>query len=135
MLVSTLIIQTKADVIKDVKLENSKRISKESIIAFGNIKLGKLLCDQDIITKRQLNKALQAQIKGDKRTIGEILVDMNFCSLEEITEVILKQDELKEQHKEPEPTQVSKPAPTKIIEEPKEEESVELSEDKVMNTI
>jgi len=41
MLVSTLIIQTKADVIKDVKLENSKRISKESIIAFGNIKLGK----------------------------------------------------------------------------------------------
>ncbi len=41
MFVSTLIIQTKADVIKDVKLENSKRISKESIIAFGNIKLGK----------------------------------------------------------------------------------------------
>ena len=100
----------------------------------GDIKIGKLLCDEDIITKRQLNKALQAQIKGDKRTIGEILVDMNFCSLEEITEVILKQDELKEQHKEPEPTQVSKPAPTKIIEEPKEEESVELSEDKVMNT-
>ena len=53
----------------------------------GDIKIGKLLCDEDIITKRQLNKALQAQIKGDKRTLGEILVDMNFCSLDDITEI------------------------------------------------
>ena len=30
----------KAEVIKDVKLENNKRVTKESIIAFGNIKLG-----------------------------------------------------------------------------------------------
>ena len=30
-----------AEVIKDIKLENNIRISKESIIAFGNIKLGK----------------------------------------------------------------------------------------------
>ena len=30
----------------------------------GNIKLGKLLCDTDIITKRQLNKALQLHQKG-----------------------------------------------------------------------
>ena len=45
----------------------------------GNIKLGKLLCDQDIITKRQLNKALQSQVKGDKRTIGEILVELGYC--------------------------------------------------------
>ena len=32
----------------------------------GDIKIGKLLCDEDIITKRQLNKALQVQVKGDK---------------------------------------------------------------------
>ena len=55
----------------------------------GDIKIGKLLCDEDIITKRQLNKALQAQIKGDKRTLGEILVDMNYCTLDEITEILL----------------------------------------------
>jgi chaperonin cofactor prefoldin len=55
----------------------------------GDVKIGKLLCEEDIITKRQLNQALQAQVKGDKRTIGEILVDKGFCSLEEITEVIL----------------------------------------------
>ncbi len=29
-----------AEVVKDVKVENNKRVSKESIIAFGNIKLG-----------------------------------------------------------------------------------------------
>ena len=101
----------------------------------GDIKIGKLLCDEDIITKRQLNKALQAQIKGDKNTIGEILVKMNFCSLDDITEVILKQDELKEQHKEPEP----EPEPVvekkpKVKSKPKKKEPVELSEDKVLDT-
>ena len=30
----------------------------------GDIKIGKLLCDEDIITKRQLNQALQLQVKG-----------------------------------------------------------------------
>ena len=33
-------VSAKAEVIKDVKLENNIRISKESIIAFGNIKFG-----------------------------------------------------------------------------------------------
>ena len=46
--VCTLIIQTKADVIKDIKLVNNKRVSKESIIAFGNIKLGKNYSETEI---------------------------------------------------------------------------------------
>ena len=44
------------------------------------IKLGQLLCDVDIITKRQLSKILTEQVKGKKGTIGEILVEMGFCS-------------------------------------------------------
>ena len=106
----------------------------------GDIKIGKLLCDEDIITKRQLNKALQAQIKGDKNTLGEILVKMNFCSLDDITEVILKQDELKEQHKEPEPEPIPEttppptPKPEPVVEEPQKKEPIELSEDKVLDT-
>ena len=56
----------------------------------GDIKIGKLLCDEDIITKRQLNQALQAQIKGDKRSLGEILVSKGFCSLDDITDVVMK---------------------------------------------
>lgn len=109
----------------------------------GDIKIGKLLCDEDIITKRQLNKALQAQIKGDKNTLGEILVKMNFCSLDDITEILLNQDELKEKHKEVEPEPIVEPEPQPVV-QPKplpvvqpehvKEEPVELSEDKVMGT-
>tara|TARA_B100001094_G_scaffold281255_1_gene292606 strand:- start:533 stop:1174 length:642 start_codon:yes stop_codon:yes gene_type:complete len=104
----------------------------------GDIKIGKLLCDEDIITKRQLNKALQAQIKGDKNTLGEILVKMNFCSLDDITEVILKQDELKEQRREPEPEPIVEIIPEvkeiPVVEQPKKKEPIELSEDKVLDT-
>ncbi len=93
----------------------------------GDIKIGKLLCDEDIITKRQLNQALQAQIKGDKRSLGEILVHKGFCSLDDITEVVMKAGEENghEEHQE------------KIAEkiEPKnKKEPVELSEEKVMGT-
>ena len=101
----------------------------------GNIKLGKLLCDQDIITKRQLNKALQVQVKGDKRTIGEILVDLGFCDFDDITNALLGSDEDTKHHEEK--TEEIHPVPVKkeeLKEKPKKEEPVELSEDKVMNT-
>ena len=103
----------------------------------GNIKLGKLLCEEDIITKRQLNKALQLQVKGDKRAIGEILVDLNFCTLDEITEVLLNQEEINESQKQPEPEPVVEIKPeVKDIPpvEPKKKKSIELSEDKVLDT-
>ena len=97
----------------------------------GDIKIGKLLCDEDIITKRQLNKALQVQVKGDKRTLGEILVDMGFCDFDDITNALLGSEEDTKHHEEkveeihPEPT----PKP-----KPKKEEPIELSEEKVMGT-
>jgi uncharacterized protein HemX len=101
----------------------------------GDIKIGKLLCDQDIITKRQLNKALQVQVKGDKRTIGEILVDLGFCDFDDITNALLGSDEDTKHHEEK--TEEIHPEPVKkeeLKEKPKKEEPVELSEDKVMNT-
>ena len=93
----------------------------------GGLKIGKLLCEEDIITKRQLNVALQAQVKGDKRTLGEILVDRGYCSLDDITEVIMRSAEQNghEQHHE------------KIVEKiegPKKKEPIEISEDKVLDT-
>ena len=66
----------------------------------GDIKIGKLLCDEDIITKRQLNKALQVQVKGDKRTLGEILVDMGFCDFDDITNALLNNDSDTQKHEE-----------------------------------
>jgi len=110
------------------------------------VKLGQLLCDADIITKRQLSKALQAQVKGNKGTIGEILVEMNFCDFEDITDALMnsstdtKQHEEKHEeiHNEPmQPEMVTGLPPNKpepVREEPKKEEPIELSEDKVMGT-
>ena len=73
----------------------------------GDIKIGKLLCDEDIITKRQLNKALQSQVKGDKRTLGEILVDLGFCDFDDITNALLGSDEDTKHHEEKEPIEIS----------------------------
>ena len=92
----------------------------------GDIKIGKLLCEEDIITKRQLNQALQDQIKGDKRTLGEILVARGYCTLNDITDVVMRSGDENghEEHQE------------KIAEkiEPKKKEPIEISEDKVLDT-
>ena len=93
----------------------------------GDVKVGRLLCDEDIITRRQLNQALQAQVKGDKRTIGEILVDKGFCSLDDITEVILKHGNGHEEKQKEIEKKVEK-------QKSKKKESIELSEDKVLDT-
>jgi len=102
----------------------------------GDIKIGKLLCDEDIITKRQLNKALQVQVKGDKRTIGEILVDLGFCDFDDITNALLNHDSDTTHHEEK--TEEIHPEPEPVIEQPKEEpkkkEPIEISEDKVLDT-
>ena len=88
----------------------------------GDVKIGKLLCEEDIITRRQLNQALQDQIKGDKRSLGEILVDKGFCSLEDITEVVLKNGNGHEDKHE------------EIAEKIESNEPIEISEDKVLDT-
>ena len=108
------------------------------------VKLGQLLCDADIITKRQLSKALQEQVKGRKGTIGEILVDMGFCDFDDITDTLMNSSADTQRHEEkvedihPEPKPIPKPTPVKeTVTKPEpviEEEPVELSEDKVLGT-
>jgi len=93
----------------------------------GDVKIGRLLCDEDIITKRQLNQALQMQVKGDKRTIGEILVDKGFCSLEDITDVILEHGNGHEEKQDEIVEKVGKQNSEK-------NKPIELSEDKVLDT-
>ena len=104
------------------------------------IKLGQLLCDADIITKRQLSKALAEQVKGRKGTIGEILVDMGFCSIDDITDAMLNHNSDTTKHEEKheeihqEPIVKEELKPTPVVEQPKKKESIELSEDKVLDT-
>ena len=100
------------------------------------IKLGQLLCDADIITKRQLSKALQEQVKGKQGTIGEILVEMGFCTFDDITDALMNSSTDTQKHEEKQKEIVSEPEP--VIKEPKEEpkkkEPIEISEDKVLDT-
>ena len=100
------------------------------------VKLGQLLCDADIITKRQLSKALAEQVKGRKGTIGEILVEMGFCSFDDITETLMSSSSDTTRHEEKQKEIVPEPQP--VIEHPKEEpkkkEPIEISEDKVLDT-
>jgi|TARA_B110000977_G_scaffold2518_1_gene3462 hypothetical protein len=112
-------------------------------VSENGIKLGQLLCDEDVITKRQLSKALQEQVKGKKGTLGEILVNMGVCTFEDITDAMLnhssdtqKHEEKHEEiHNEPivQPTPQVIPQPN-VVEELKKEEPAELSEEKVMGT-
>ena len=106
----------------------------------GDIKIGKLLCDEDIITKRQLNKALQRQVKGDKRTLGEILVDLGFCEFDDITNALLNNNSDTKKHEDKQKEIVPKNKDMPVVEsepvreEPKKDEPIELSEEKVMGT-
>jgi len=114
-------------------------------VSENGIKLGQLLCDEDVITKRQLSKALQEQVKGKKGTLGEILVDMGVCTFEDITDAMMnhnsdtqKHEEKHEEiHREPIPQPVQKPEPIDLEDRTREQkinEPVELSEEKVMGT-
>ena len=93
-----------------------------------------------------MNKDLQVQVKGDKRTLGEILVNLNYCDFDDITNALLDHDSDTQKHEEKheeihnEPIQPemvtglppNKPEPVK--EEPKKKEPIEISEDKVLDT-
>ena len=100
------------------------------------VKLGQLLCDADIITKRQLSKALQEQVKGRKGTLGEILVEMGVCTFDDITDALMNSSTDTKQHEE----KKEEIHPEPVIEEPKEEpkpqkkQPIEISEDKVLDT-
>ena len=98
------------------------------------IKLGQLLCDADIITKRQLSKALAEQVKGRKGTIGEILVEMGFCSFDDITDTLMNSSADTQKHEEKSVDIHPEPVIKKPKKEPKKKKSIELSEDKVLDT-
>ena len=54
-------------------------------------KLGELLLHGDVLTRRQLNKAIAMQTAGDDRKLGEILVELGYITVDDITEVMMQQ--------------------------------------------
>ena len=85
----------------------------------GN-RLGELLMDADVITKRQLAKAIQRQVAGDTRRIGEILVEMGYVTVEDLTDIMLNNGHA---------DKVSE-----VVSEPAAPEPTEISEDKILGT-
>jgi hypothetical protein len=114
-------------------------------MAMNGDKLGKLLMEADIITKRQIAQAIQKQVKGDKRKLGEILVEMGYVTVEDLTEVMMEQANKAQTESEKgkrdrllqkqisksksKPKSKSEPAPTPVQAKP-----IEISENKVLDT-
>ncbi len=108
LLFNFVITLTNAEIIRDIKLENNKRVGKESILAFGNIKLGKDYSEEDInqilfnlydtnffsnIKLRVENNVLIINVE-ERKIIQTILI--NGIKSKENTEKILKQLNLKD---------------------------------------
>ena len=84
-------------------------------MAVNGRKIGDLLLDANVLTKRQLQKALAMQASGDKRQIGEILIELGYITLNDLTEIMLVNG-----HESPVPQQTAKP--------------IDISQDAVMKT-
>ena len=54
------------------------------------VRLGEILLEADVLTKRQLSRALAMQEAGDKRKLGEILVELGYLTIEDLTEIMMQ---------------------------------------------
>jgi hypothetical protein len=88
-------------------------------VAKNGQRLGELLMEADVITKRQLAKAIQKQVQGDDRKLGDILIEMGIITVADLTDAMLNT-----RHEEKE----------EIVEEKVVAQPRELSEEAVLNT-
>ncbi len=87
-------------------------------MATNGDRLGQLLCDADLITKRQLAKAIQKQVAGDKRKLGEILIELSYITIEDLTNVMLDTHHAEEE----------------VVDETVVAQPIDISQDAVMKT-
>jgi len=90
------------------------------MMAKNGQRLGELLLGADVITKRQLAKACQKQVQGDKRKLGDILIELGYITIEDLTDVMLNT-----RHAEP-------VIEEKVVVQPKQ--AIDISQDAVMKT-
>jgi len=75
--------------------------------------------EADVITKRQLAKAIQKQVQGDDRKLGDILIEMGIITVADLTDAMLNT-----RHEEKE----------EIVEEKIVAQPIDISQDAVMKT-
>ena len=83
-------------------------------------RLGELLLEANVVTKRQLTKAIQKQIKGDKKKLGDILIELDYITVADLTDAILNT---------PHDETVEPVVEEKVVEQP-----IDISENVVMKT-
>ncbi len=128
-------------------------------MAMNGKRLGDILLEEDVLTRRQLNKALAKQEAGDKRKIGEILIELGYLTIEDMTDVmmhqassakeevqkgkrdlVLQQQIFKSKIKTPKPaapktvTHTPKPAAPAPIQVAPTPQPIDISEDALMKT-
>ena len=95
------------------------------------VRLGDILLEADVLTKRQLSRALAMQETGDKRKIGEILVDLNYITLDDLTDIMLSNGSPHEE-RVPVEKEIQR---TVVKQEPViKKQPIDISEDVVMKT-
>ena len=52
-------------------------------------RLGDILLEANVINKRQLSRALAMQEAGDKRKLGEILVELGHITVDDLTDIMM----------------------------------------------
>jgi len=102
------------------------------------VRLGEILLEADVLTKRQLSRALAMQEAGDNRKLGEILVELGYITLDDLTDIMLSNGSPHEDR-----VTVEKPVKTRqtrrkqrvVEQEPvMETKPIDISEDAVMKT-
>ena len=53
------------------------------------IRVGEILLEANVLTKRQLSRALAMQEAGDKRKLGEILVELGDITVEDLADIMM----------------------------------------------
>ena len=118
-------------------------------------KLGEILLAEDVLTKKQLNKALDIQKSGDKRKIGEILIELGYLTIEDMTDImmnqashaqdevqkgkrdlVLQQQIFKSKIKTPKSAapKPAAPVPTPVVPVTSTSQPIDISEDAIMKT-
>ena len=89
-------------------------------MGLNGARLGELLLEEDVLTKRQLNKALAIQASGDDKKLGEILIELKYITIDDLTDIMLNhgpQSRWKEKEQEVAKEKVMKKQPVDLRED------------------
>ena len=96
------------------------------------IRVGEILLEANVLTKRQLSRALAMQEAGDKRKLGEILVELGYITLDDLTDIMMSNGSPHEDRlpvEQPKRTRKAVKQPPVVPKQP-----IDISENVVMKT-